>query len=529
MDYDIIFVVGEMYIDHPLCGMAILKHVLEDKGFKVGIIEMPTKEQDILKLGKPNLFFGVSSGSIDSMVRNYTPLKKLRKDDKNLEYNETVPDRAVIVFSNWIRKHFKGTPIVIGGVEATLRRFTHYDYWDNDLRKSIMFDSRADIMVYGSAEKQLIEIANRLKEGKTLEGIEGTCIVSRELPKDFIELPSHEEASSSKMKFCEMQTMFTNWKNIAQRLEKRYVLQYKSPLYTPQDLDYYYSFPFSRKVPKEMRGFQFSVVIHRGCIGNCNFCSLTLSQGDRIVSRSEASILAEIKRLTKFAHFKGKVDDLTGPSVNMYGMDCDGCDSDKVGFVSLLGWKMRDNEKALHKHDCLSCKRLDRSNRRFISLLKQARNIPGIWKVNIRSGIRYDLASSELIKEIAQHHIFETLRLAPEHYDKNVLRLMNKDYGNLDRFIHEFKKYAPDTKLSFYFMTAHPGSTMKEAELLGQKISKFKNAENVQVFTPTPMSCSTCMYYTAMDPFSKKSVYVPYTYAEKKQQKRVVMNDMSFE
>ncbi|MFH0978824.1 MAG: YgiQ family radical SAM protein [Candidatus Woesearchaeota archaeon] len=505
MEYDIIFVVGERYFDHPLCGTAILKRLLEKEGFSVGLIEMPQNDTDIAKLGKPRLFFGVSSGSIDSMVRNYTPLKKRRDEDKNLDYNEKVPDRAVIVYCNWIKKHYKDSVIVIGGTEATLRRFTHYDYWDNKLRRSILLDSRANILVFGMAEKQTVEIAKRLKQGKGLEGIEGTCGLGKQMPAGFIELASHEEVLNSKEKFCDMQNLLTNRKSLAQKVGPSYVLQYKSPKYSSKDLDEYYGMQFLRTTPKELRGFQFSIVTHRGCVGNCNFCSLKLTQGDRIISRSEESILKEIKGLTKLAFFKGNVDDFTGPSADMYGMDCSGC----------------------QEGECLNCNRLDKSNERLINLLRKARQIPGIKKVNLKSGIRFDLASAELVKELAEHHIYDFLRIAPEHVNKEVLSLMNKEKGDLDKFIKEFKKDASTKKLSFYFMTAHPGSTIKEARELAEKMCFLENSESVQVFTPTPMTVSTCMYYAGMEPKTKKKIHVPYTYSEKKEQKRVLMKNYS--
>ena len=505
MDYDIIFVTGEVFFDHPLCGVAILKRILEKNGYKVGIIDMPRRSDDVKKLGKPRLFFGVSSGSIDSMVRNYTPLKKLRKSDKNLNYNESVPDRAVTVYSNWIKYNFKDSIIVIGGTEATLRRFVHYDYWDNKLRKPILFDSRADILVYGSAEKQILEIAERVKNKKDLKNILGTCIISKELSKDSIELPSYDDVVNSKEKFCDMQNLFTNDKNLAQKIDNRYVLQYKSPVYTSKDLDDYYELPFTREVPKELRGFQFSVVTHRGCIGECNFCSLSLTQGNRIISRSEKSILKEIKNLTKFKYFKGSVDDLGGPSANMYGMDCTKC----------------------RTNSCINCNNLDRTNRRLINLLRKAREIKGIKKVCIKSGIRYDLASPEYLREVVLNHVYDNLKIAPEHVNKDVLRLMNKDKGNLKKFISDFNSLKSGKKLSFYFMTAHPGSGVKEAEELAEAIKNLKNAEAVQVFTPTPMTVSTCMYYTGMDPKTKKKVKIPYTYLEKKVQKRFVLKNAS--
>ncbi len=499
MEYDVIFVLGEKYFDHPLCGIAILKRLLEKNGYTSAVIETPRKAEDIMRFGKPRLFFGVSSGAIDSMVRNYTALKRPREKDDFLDYEKKVPDRALIVYCNWIREKFKDSKIVIGGTEATLRRFTHYDYWDNSLRKSVILDSRADILVYGSGERPILEIAKRLKEGKELDGILGTCIKSRQLPTGFTELPSHEEVSESKERFCDMQNLLSNWENLAQKSGNFYILQYKSPEYTSKDLDEYYGLGFSRKIDdSSMTGFEFSVVTHRGCIGNCNFCSLKLTMGDRIVSRSEESILRELRTIAKLPGFKGMIDDFGGPSANMYGMDCHLC-----------------------KGECISCPKLDRSNKRIIELLRKARAIPGIKKIFIRSGIRYDLVTPEYLKEIAKHHISGNLKIAPEHVNEEVLKLMNKNHGNLDKFIKEFSKIGCG-QLSFYFLTAHPGSSMKEAQELAEKINGLNNAESVQIFTPTPMTVSTCMYYTEMNPKTKEKIYVPKTFREKKEQKRIL-------
>lgn len=503
MEYDIIFITGEVFFDHPLCGTAILKRLLEKKGYKIGVIEMPKKEDDVKKLGKPKLFFGISSGSIDSMVRNYTPLKKLRKDDKYQDYNEAVPDRAVIVYSNWVKRHYKDSILLIGGTEATLRRFTHYDYWDNDVRRSILLDSRANILVFGSAEKQVLEIAERVKKGNELISVEGTCVLAREVPENFTLIPSHEESKESKEKFCDMQMMLCNTKNLAQKVGPSYVLQYKSPKYTPKDLDEYYELPFTRDVPKELRGFQFSVVTHRGCIGHCSFCSLALTQGDRIISRSKESIIREVEKITKNPHFRGNIDDLGGPSANMYGMDCDICDG-----------------------KCIDCKKLDRTNKRLINLLRSLRKVKGVKNVYIRSGIRYDLASPEYLEEVVKYHIFDYIKVAPEHVDKNILKLMNKDKGDLKKFIKMFDDMKSSKKLSFYFMTGHPGSSMKEAKELSDTVKKLKNCESIQLFTPTPMTRSTAMYHTGMDPKTKIKLYIPYTYLEKKKQKRLLLHHL---
>ncbi|MFH0919386.1 MAG: YgiQ family radical SAM protein [Fibrobacterota bacterium] len=503
MAYDVLFVVGERFFDHPLCGPAILKRLLEKNGFSTGIIEAPQSEADIATLGAPRLFFGVSAGSIDSMLRNYSPLKKPRDEDPHYKDTVKVPDRASIVYANWIKARFREIPIVLGGVEATLRRFVHYDYWDNRLRRPILFDARADILAYGSAEKQVLEIARRLRDNEPLTGIRGTCVIAKDSPTDFTELPSFEEVSGDKARFCDMQNLLSNRQDLAQKIDNRYTLQYRAPDYAPRDLDEYYELPFTRAVPKDpaFQGFEFSVVTHRGCIGDCHFCSLRLTQGNRIVSRSEGSLLREITAITKMPCFKGNIDDIGGPSANMYGMDCHTC---------------RDKR-------CLDCGKFDRTHQRLIALLRKARALPGVKKVFLRSGIRYDLAPEAYVRELLSHHILDSLRIAPEHVNPEVLRLMNKDRGDLNQFLHWFKKTRMPARLSFYYMSSHPGSSMKEAQELASAVGRLKNAENFQVFTPTPMTVSTCMYWTEMDPKTKQPVYVAKTFKEKKEQKRLLL------
>jgi uncharacterized radical SAM protein YgiQ len=322
-DFDIILISGEYYDDHPLSPVGVIAKVLDAKGYRVGVIEKPEIKEHYTKLGAPRLCFGVTSGSIDSMVHNYTPLKRKRVEDKYSDATK-MPDRAVIFYCNKLKEYFKSSVIVIGGIEASLRRFAHYDYWDNNIRRSILLDSRANILVYGNGEKQIIEIAERLKHQKGLQGIEGTCVLSKDLDTSFELLPSFKEVIEDKRKFCDMQMKFSNNKNLAQEYTNSYVLQYKYPEYTARDLDWIYSLEYSRKLhPKSLLKMgKFSVVVHRGCVGACNFCSLSLHQGDRIISRSEGSILAEIKRLTKHPGFKGYIDDFVGPSSNLYAMVC---------------------------------------------------------------------------------------------------------------------------------------------------------------------------------------------------------------
>ncbi len=518
-DFDIILISGDPYADHPLSPVGVIARVLEAKGYKVGVIEKPdwTADSDFLKLGRPRLFFGVTSGSIDSCLSNYTPLLRRREKDEHAPYSSGKPDRAVVVYCNRIKRLFPGIPIVIGGIEASLRRFAHYDYWENRLRRSILLDSRADILVYGPGELQALEIARRLDSGQALEGIPGTAILSHELPPGFEEIPSYEEVFSDPEKFIEAQRALANYKSLAQKHANRYVLQYPRPEYTPDILDWIYSLPYSRRIPPdypELEMGKFSVVTHRGCIGRCSFCSLSLHQGDRIVSRSEESILEEIRRLTRHPDFKGYIDDLGGPTANMYGMDCHRCER---GF-------------------CLTCKKLDRSHRRLIDLLRRARAIPGVKKVFVRSGIRYDLAldSPEYVRELAEHHVSGLLKIAPEHVSPAVLRLMNKSEVPVEKFRELFLKLSGKKKqhLKYYFMVAHPGTTMREARELAAYIKKLsargeKPVEGVQIFTPTPMTRSTCMYYTGKDPETGRPVYVPRTFEEKKAQKRLIQEYLS--
>ena len=512
--FDVILVSGEPYVDHPLSGVGVIARALEAKGYRVGIIEHPDwkGEDDFKRLGTPRLYFGLTSGSIDSLLVNYTPLKRRREKDEHAPYKSAMPDRAVLVYANKIRALFPGVPVVIGGIEASLRRFAHYDYWNNKVRRSLLLDSRADILVYGAGEKQAVEIAGRFDRGEDLQGVAGTCVVRREKPAGFEEIPSAEEVASDRKAFCRAQNAFSNRRRLAQRHANRFVLQYPMPDTTAADLDWIYGLPYNRRIPAgfpEFKMAQFSVVTHRGCLGVCSFCSLALHQGGRIVSRSEDSILAEIRRLTKHPDFKGYIDDLGGPTANMYGMDCDeGCEG-----------------------ACVTCRRLDRSHDRLIRLMRKARELPGVKKVFVRSGIRYDLAmeSEEYLRELSEHHISGRLKIAPEHVAPNVLKLMNKETRPLEEFRGLFAKVnkGKGQHLQYYFMVAHPGCGLEEAEELAREVRRLeregdKPVEGVQIFTPTPMTVSTCMYHTGFDPATGDAVYVPRTFQEKKEQKRLL-------
>lgn len=516
--FDVILVTGEPYADHPLSPAGVIARVLDARGYSVGIIESPDwkRKDDFLKLGRPRLFFGITSGSIDSMLVNYTPLKRSRAEDPNAPFASRMPDRAVIVYANKIRELHKGVPIVLGGIEASLRRFAHYDYWGDDVRRSILLDTRADILVYGPGEIQVLKIAKRLARGEPLDGIPGTCLVLAAKPEGAVEIPSFEDASADKDKFGEAQRLLSIRRTVAQKHANRFVVQYPAPAYKPADLDWVYGLPFSRRIPEgfpELGMARFSVQTHRGCTGRCSFCALSLHQGDRIVSRSEGSILEEIGRMTDHPEWQGFVDDLGGPTANMYGMECDVPCPDG---------------------DCLACERSDRSHRRLVALLRQARRIPGVKKVFVRSGIRYDLAleSPKYIEQLAKHHTSGLLKIAPEHVSERVLRLMNKAGGRaaLEKFRRLFAKI--DTgrpqHLKYYFMVAHPGTSDKEARELAAFLRELersgeKPVEGVQIFTPTPMTRSAGMYHTGKDPVTGEAVYVPRPYAEKKAQKRMLL------
>ncbi|MFH0876292.1 MAG: YgiQ family radical SAM protein [archaeon] len=500
--FDIIIITAEKYEDHPFSPAGVIARVLDAKGYNIGIIELPKNKEDFTGLGKPKLFFGVTAGSIDSMLNNYTPLKKKRIEDK-FNVTDSMPDRAVVFYCNKIREFFKESKIIIGGIESSLRRFTHYDYWDNDLRRSILFDSRADILIYGNAELQIIELAERIKNNLSINGVKGTCIISDILPDGFTLLPSHEDSKSDKLAFCKMQIMLSNRINLAQKTANKYVLQYESPAYSSKDLDWIYSLNYSRNLSKGslLKMAQFSVVTHRGCIGNCSFCSIALHQGDKIISRSEESILAEIKKITKHPDFKGYIDDLGGPSANMYGMDCE---------INCM-------------NECIKCNKLNKSHARIISLMKKARAISGIKKIFVRSGIRYDLVveSRKYIEEISKHHISGTLKIAPEHFSEKVTKLMNKDNSRFDEFSRLFNSINKEKKqfLKYYFMVGHPGESFAELKILKEKIKDLNFIESVQLFTPTPMSDSTCMYWTEINPKTMQKVDVIYDYNTKKKVK----------
>jgi uncharacterized radical SAM protein YgiQ len=527
--FDIILVTGDAYIDHPSFGTALIGRVLWDAGYTVGIIAQPdwTTTTDFTVLGKPRLFFGISSGNVDSMVNNFTPNLKRRSEDVYSPGGiPKRPDRATIVYTNRVHELFPDTPIVLGGIEASLRRFAHYDYWQDRVRQAILADAPADLLVFGMGERQVVEIAQRLASGETvssLQDVRGTAFTLElaqwrtNRPEGIIELPGFHEVSQDKISYARAFAMHyreqdpVHGRPVAQPHPKTIVIQNPParPLST-EELDHIYDLPFSRrahpsytqKIPA-LEPVQFSVTSHRGCFGSCSFCALTHHQGRIIQSRSTASIIREVTRMTKMPEFKGIVQDVGGPTANMYCLSCD--------LWEKLG--------ACREKRCSpSCKNLNTSHRYQCELLKKLLKIPGVKKVFIGSGIRYDLAladDSGYLEMICANHISGHLKVAPEHVTKSVTDLMNKPECEVfDRFCERFEVHQHGKQkrqyLLPYFMSGHPGCSISDMVNLAVYIRDHQlYTEQVQDFTPTPMSVSTCMYYTGLNPFTLEPVHVP--------------------
>ncbi|MBD3230672.1 MAG: YgiQ family radical SAM protein [Candidatus Lokiarchaeota archaeon] len=530
---DIIIVTGDAYIDHSSFGAAIIGRVLENQGYKVGIIAQPQSRNEYMKLGKPKLFFGITAGNMDTLVSNYTPLKRRRDQDAYSPSGKPGlrPDRATIVYTNKIKGIFKDSITIIGGIEASLRRFAHYDYLSNKIRRSILFDSKADLLVYGMGEKPITEIANLLKAGIEIDEIRdvrGTCIKKRELTPETIKMPSFSEVKNNKDKFIEAFLKIRansnpyNAKPLAQSQNGLYLYQ-NPPLLplTSNELDAIYELPYQFKphpsYKKEIPAFNTvknSIVTHRGCFGACNFCAIYAHQGSVIQDRSIDSILQEIERISKLETFHGVISDLGGPSAGMYGMNCG------IG-------------KYCPEKSCLTpeiCPHLKADFSKFRKLLEKARNLPFIKHVFVRSGFRFDLLLEdiELLEELMRHHISGQLKVAPEHIIDTTLKYMNKSTSEkFKKFVRVFKRLNKDTRRKLfiipYWLAGHPGTTLSDQIELARylKLSHLY-IKQTQLFIPTPMSASTCMFWTGKDPFTEEGVYVPYSYSEKKMQKALL-------
>ncbi len=547
---DVVLISGDAYIDSPFIGTAVVGRMLEKMGYKVGIIGQPDIESgdDIGRLGEPRLFWGVSGGSIDSMVSNYTATKKFRNSDDYTPggKNNNRPDRAVLVYSNLIRRFYKNTvPIVLGGIEASLRRITHYDYWTNKLRKPILFDSKADIVVYGMGEIALKELVTALDEGKDYRNIRGICYIAKEPVESYHQVPSHAECLEDKNKFIDLfDTFYDNndpisANGLCQKVDTRYSIQNPPCDYLDEsEMDGVSALPFTRElhpyhVPqgkvKCLETIKFSIMTHQGCWGECNFCAIGVHQGRTIRTRSEASIVNEAKAFTTYKDFKGVISDLGGPTANMYGYECN--KKLKLGTC--------DHQRCVDSRHLCSSMRVDHS--RVINMMKQVRELPGIKKAFVASGVRYDLINEDkkhgydYLKEMVKHHISGQMKVAPEHTEQHVLDLMGKpgkqtliDFKKLyDRLNREEGK---KQFLTYYLIAAHPGCEEKDMYEL-QRFTRDElkmTPEQAQVFTPTPGTYSAVMYYTEMDPVTRKKIFVEKDTRRKEKQKEIVVKKQTF-
>lgn len=541
---DFVYVTGDAYVDHPSFGAAIITRVLEAKGYKVAVMSQPDwhSTDDFFEFGKPRLGFLVTSGNIDSMVAHYTAAKKLRHNDAYTaggEYGKR-PDRAVIVYSNIIKSVFPDSPVIIGGLEASLRRFAHYDYWDDCIRPSILLDSKADLLIYGMGENQIIEIANRLNAGEKVSefsDIKGTvyAVPTPQTPYIGVECPSYENVVSSKREYaksCRIQQDeqdHVRGRVIKQKHGKVMLVQNEPmPPLTEKELDWVYSLPYMRAYPPlydslggvpGIEEVQFSITHNRGCFGACNFCSLAFHQGRYITSRSKKSILEEARQVVSMPNFKGYIHDVGGPTANFRAPSC----------------KMQDEHGLCKGKKCLAptpCKNLEVNHKEYLDILRELRALDGVKKVFIRSGIRYDYLLCDkddaFFKEMVEHHVSGQLKVAPEHCSAAVLDKMGKPH--IEAYINFSKRYFSYTKsvnkeqyLVPYLMSSHPGSTLNDAVELALFLKKNRiRPEQVQDFYPTPGTISTCMYYTELDPYTMESVYVAKTPHDKALQRALL-------
>jgi uncharacterized radical SAM protein YgiQ len=542
---DFIMVSGDAYIDHPSFGVSIISRVLENNGFSVAIISQPdwNNTSDFMTFGKPKLGFLVTAGNIDSMVNHYTVSNNTRKKDMYTPGGVMGkrPNRATIVYCNKIREVYKDSPIIIGGIEASLRRLAHYDYWDNKIRRSILLDSSADLLVYGMAENQIVEIADCLKSGIAISDItfiKGTVYKTKDI--SYLEkhevLPTYKNIISSKKEYAKSflvqhnNTDFATSKILVENYESLFVVQNTpAPPITASELDKIYALPFMKNyhpiyekdggVPA-IEEVKFSIISNRGCFGGCNFCALTYHQGRIVQARSHESILQEAESMTKEPSFKGYIHDVGGPTANFRFSSCD---------------KQLVHGSCKHKQ-CLfpkPCEKLKIDHSDYLTLLTKLRQIPKIKKVFVRSGIRYDYLihdkdNAVFFKELCEHHVSGQLKVAPEHTSSRVLEKMGKP--NFDVYEKFVKKYETTNKaldkkqyLVPYLMSSHPGSDLDAAVELAEYLRDIGHRpEQVQDFHPTPGTLSTCMYYTELDPRTMEKVYVPKSKHEKAMQRALI-------
>ena len=522
-ELDIILVSGDTYIDSPYSGAALIGQQLIRSGYRVGIIAQPDVKSavDITRLGEPRLFWGVTAGAVDSLVANTTALGKPRRADDHTPggLNNRRPDRATIVYANLIRQHFKHTvPIVLGGVEASLRRVAHYDFWSDSLRRSVILDAKADYLLYGMADMSVLALADALRDGVDPRGLRGLVYASSEMPTDYLELPSYEEVCADKDRFIEMFHVFydnndpINARGLAQRYGDRFVVQNPpAPTLTTEEMDSVYALPFEHAVHpyyaaqgevRALETIQFSIPTHRGCYGECNFCAIAVHEGRRVAWRSKASILAEARAMKDRPGFHGIIHDLSGPTANMYGFEC----------------RVKAHKGACQDKSCIYpqvCPMLGLTHAPHTGLLKALRQVEGVRKVFIGSGIRHDLVMADeehgasYMEELVGYHVSGQLKLAPEHSQPAVLKRMRKPgTDSLLAFKQRFEaiseRMGKEQFLTYYIIAAHPGCTDGDMVALRQFASENLGVlpEQVQIFTPTPSTYSSVMYYTEKDPFS---------------------------
>ncbi|MCX7886386.1 MAG: YgiQ family radical SAM protein [Verrucomicrobiae bacterium] len=526
---DVILVSGDSYIDSPHIGAALIGKTLLKAGFRVGIIAQPdgSTAADITRLGEPRLFWGVTAGSVDSMVANYTATGKRRRTDDYTPggINNRRPDRACIAYTNWIRRYTKTTrPIVLGGIEASLRRIAHYDFWDNTVRRSILFDAKADFLLYGMAERTVVALAKALHAETDPRQLPGLCYLAKQKPPTHLALPSYEEVRADKHAFIQMfQTFYEHTdpvraKGLCQQHGERWLVQNPPPPYeTQQELDEIYNLDFEREqhpfyqrhgAVKALETIRFSITTHRGCYGECNFCAIAVHEGRAVRWRSINSVLQEARQIIRHPRFKGYITDLGGPTANMYGIEC----------------AEKSTRGACRNKRCLYpqiCPKLSVNHGPLLELMRRVRELPGIKKVCVGSGIRHDLVLADAccgdryLAELVAHHVSGQLKIAPEHVVPHVLAKMGKPgVQALLNFKRKFEQATHAARrpqfLTYYLLAAHPGCTDKDMHVLKRFTTRTLKLrpEQVQVFTPTPSTYSTLMFYTETDPFTGQAIYV---------------------
>ena len=539
---DFVLVSGDAYVDHPSFGAAIIYRLLESRGYSVGLIAQPDwhSAAAFQSLGRPKLGFLVTSGNLDSMVNHYSVSGARRDTDAYTENGAAGrrPDHATVVYANRCREAYAGVPLILGGIEASLRRFAHYDYWDDRVRHSILYDACADVLVYGMGERAILQVAEALKNGKPVPeivDIPGTCVrvPNAENLKNAVMLPSYTEVAKDKRKYCEAFVLQTREQDAVRgkvllQAHEKGLLRCNPPArpLSTAELDEVYALPFTRRAHPSIRGHipaldevSFSVTSARGCFGNCNFCALTFHQGRVVTGRSHASILEEARSFTRDPAFKGYIHDVGGPTANFRHPACE---------KQLKSGVCADRQ-------CLgftACKNLDTSEEDYVALLRKLREIPQVKKVFVRSGVRYDYAMLDrddtFLRELIEHHVSGQLKVAPEHVSDRVLKYMNKPpHVVYERFVQKFeainKGLGMKQYLVPYLISSHPGSNLHDAIELAQYLKNTGHKpEQVQDFYPTPGTASTCMYYTGLDPFTMQPVYVAKSREEKAMQRALL-------